>query len=120
MISPTFFRNKLLIGIVFIVGNALSVNAAVIDDITQDFEPISGYVVMSDGGEFIIDLDDTQGIAPGDIFSVISPGKKIVHPVTKKVLGTLEEVKGVLKVTPHKIGIFLRASCRKCHGYQKR
>jgi hypothetical protein len=104
MISPTFFRNKLLIGIVFIVGNALSVNAAVIDDITQDFEPISGYVVMSDGGEFIIDLDDTQGIAPGDIFSVISPGKKIVHPVTKKVLGTLEEVKGVLKVTRTKLG----------------
>jgi len=104
MISPTFFRDKLFIGIVFIIGSALAVNAAVIDDITQDFEPISGYVVMSDGGEFIIDLDDTQGIAPGDIFSVISPGKKIVHPVTKKVLGSLEEVKGVLKVTRTKSG----------------
>jgi hypothetical protein len=104
MISPTFFRNKLFIGIVFIIGNAIAVNAAVIDDITEDFEPISGYVVMLDGGEFIIDLDDTQGISTGDIFSVLKPGKKIVHPVTKKVLGSLEEVKGVLKVTRTKSG----------------
>jgi hypothetical protein len=104
MINPASFRNKLFIGIVFIIGSALSVNAAVIDDITQDFEPISGYVVMPDGGEFIIDLDDTQGISTGDIFSVIEPGKKIVHPVTKKVLGTLEEVKGILKVTRTKSG----------------
>ena len=104
MIIPAFLRNQLVIGIAFIIGNALAVNAAVIDDITRDFEPISGYIVMSDGDEFIIDLDDTQGIASGDIFSVIKPGKKIVHPVTKKVLGTLEEVKGVLKVTRIKSG----------------
>lgn len=104
MISPTSFRYKLVIGIIFIIGNATAVRAAAIDDINQDFEPVSGYVVMSDGGEFIIDLDDTQGIAPGDIFSVISPGKKIVHPITKKVLGSLEEVKGVLKVTRIKSG----------------
>jgi hypothetical protein len=104
MTSPGSFRNTLFIGIVFIIGSALSVNAAVIDDITQDFEPISGYVVMPDGNEFIIDLDDTQGISTGDIFSVIKPGKKIIHPVTKKVLGTLEEVKGVLKVTRTKSG----------------
>jgi hypothetical protein len=104
MTSSTFLRNQLLIGIFFIIGNALAVNAAVIDDITQDFEPISGYVIMSDGGEFVIDLDDTQGISTGDIFSVIKSGKKIVHPVTKKVLGTLEEVMGVLKVTRTKSG----------------
>ena len=104
MISPTFFWNKLVIGIVFIIANALTVNAAVIDDITQDFEPISGYIVMSDGNEFIIDLDDTRGILTGDIFSVIKPGKKIIHPVTKKILGTLEKVKGVLKVTRTKSG----------------
>jgi hypothetical protein len=104
MINSTFLRNQLLMGIFFIIGHVIAANAAVIDEITKDFEPISGYVVMSDGGEFIIDLDDTQGISTGDIFSVIKPGKKIVHPVTKKVLGTLEEVKGLLKVTRTKSG----------------
>jgi hypothetical protein len=63
--------------------------AAIIDEIARDFKSISGYVVMSSEDEYIIDLDDTKGIAMGDIFTVVKPGKKIVHPVTGKVLGTL-------------------------------
>ena len=78
--------------------------AGVVDDIAGDFKPISGYLVMSEGDEYIIDLDHTHGISTGDIFSVLAPGKKIVHPVTQKVLGTLEEVKGILKVTRIKKG----------------
>ena len=104
MISPAFFRNKVVLGIILIFGTVIAANAAVIDDIAQDFQPLAGYVVMSDGGEFIIDLDDSRGISTGDIFSVIRPGKQIIHPVTKKVLGTLEELKGVLKVTRIKSG----------------
>lgn len=73
--------------------------AAVIDKVVLDFTPISGYVIMEAEGEYLIDLDASKGIAAGDLFSVIKPGKKITHPVTGKVLGTLEEVKGILKVT---------------------
>ncbi|MBW2409475.1 MAG: hypothetical protein JRF72_06715, partial [Deltaproteobacteria bacterium] len=69
------------------------------DDIARDFGPIAGYVVMQEGGEFIIDLDASHGIRLGDIFAVVGPGKEIVHPVSQKVLGRLETVKGVLKVT---------------------
>ena len=78
--------------------------AAIIDEIARDFKPISGYVVMSSQDEYIIDLDDTKGIVMGDIFTVVKPGKKIVHPKTGKVLGTLEEIKGVLKVIRIKSG----------------
>jgi hypothetical protein len=60
---------------------------------------------MPEGDEYIIDLDKTHEISTGDIFSVLAPGKKIVHPVTQKVLGTLEEVKGILKVTRIKKGL---------------
>ena len=73
--------------------------AAVIDQVVQDFSPIPGYVIMEAQGEYLIDLDASKGIAAGDLFSVIKPGKKITHPVTGKVLGTLKEVKGILKVT---------------------
>jgi hypothetical protein len=93
-----------ILGFFIIIGGVIAVQAAVVDDIAKDFEPISGYVVMREGDEYIIDLDDTHGIATGDIFSVIAPGKKIVHPVTRKVLGTLEEVKGILKVARIKKG----------------
>jgi hypothetical protein len=67
--------------------------------VVGDFTPISGYVIMEAEGEYLIDLDASKGISAGDLFSVIKPGKKITHPVTGKVLGTLEEVKGILKVT---------------------
>ena len=84
--------------------------AALEDEVAGDFEPLDGYVVMKEGGEFIIDLDASHGLQPGDIFAVAGPGKEIIHPVTKKVLGKLENIKGVLKVTRIKSGYsFARA-----------
>lgn len=76
-----------------------SARAAVIDEVARDFKPISGYVIMEAEGEYLIDLDAGKGVSAGDLFSVIKPGEKITHPVTGKVLGTLEEVKGILKAT---------------------
>jgi hypothetical protein len=73
--------------------------ATVLDDISRDFAPLSGYVVMPADGEFLVDLDATNGIAVGDLFGVVSPGEKIVHPVSGKELGTLERVKGFLQIT---------------------
>ena len=78
---------------------AQTARATVEDEIARDFQPLSGYVVMQEGTEFIIDLDAGHGIGAGDIFAVVGPGKDIVHPVTKKVLGKIETVKGILKVT---------------------
>lgn len=73
--------------------------AAVLDEVARDFKPIPGYVIMATSGEFLIDLDASKGVSTGDLFSVVAPGQKITHPVTGKVLGTLEQVKAILKVT---------------------
>jgi hypothetical protein len=99
-----FFWSKSMAAFILVFGCATALPAAVADDIARDFKSISGYVVMAEGDEYIIDLDETHGISTGDIFSVIAPGKKIIHPVTQKVLGSLEEVKGILKVTRIKQG----------------
>jgi hypothetical protein len=102
----SFFR-KLFLPVFLITANCLiciTADAALIDEIAKDFKPLSGYVVMSNEKEYIIDLDDTNGVVIGDLFSVVTPGEKIVHPVTQKVLGTLEEVKGILKVIRIKSG----------------
>ena len=83
----------------FVALLCVPTQAAVIDEVAKDFKPISGYVIMEAGGEYLIDLDASKGVSAGDLFSVMRPGKKIIHPVTGKVLGTLEEVKTILKVT---------------------
>jgi hypothetical protein len=78
--------------------------ATPIDQLEKDFSPVSGYVVMAAGSEFIIDLDSSQGVTVGDLFSVVEKGGDIVHPVTKKVIGSLDQVSAVLKVTRIKSG----------------
>lgn len=72
--------------------------------IAKDFSLVSGYVVMATGNEYIIDLDSAQGVAAGDLFSVVTKGGNIVHPVTKKIIGSLDTVSAVLKVTRIKSG----------------
>ncbi len=59
---------------------------------------------MAVGNEYLIDLDASKGLAPGDLVSVVEPGEKIIHPVTKEVLGSLDRVKAVLQVTRVKGG----------------
>lgn len=78
--------------------------ASAVEDIAKDLRPVSGYVVMTLQEEFLIDLDASHGLRVGDLFSVVSPGEKIVHPVTKKVIGSLDAVKAILKVTRIKSG----------------
>ena len=69
------------------------------DKISKDFSSISGYLVEQAGEEYIIDLDASSGISPGDVFSISSKDKEIVHPVTGKVIGYLGKVKTFLAVT---------------------
>lgn len=73
-------------------------------EVADDFRPLSGYVVMPLGDEFLIDLDAAKGVHEGDLFAVVVPGEKVVHPVTKEVIGTLDQVKGFLQVTRIKSG----------------
>ena len=68
-------------------------------EVAKDFRPVTGHVIMPIGGQFLIDLDAGTGVNVGDVFSVVKPGREIVDPVSKKVLGSLDEVKGTLEVT---------------------
>src|SRR5512133_3849124 len=83
---------------------ALGTATTTSDALVRDFAPLSGYVVQPAGNEFIIDLDVRQQIAVGDIFSVVTPGEKIVHPLTRELLGSQDTVKGLLQVTRIKAG----------------
>ncbi|UCD88727.1 MAG: hypothetical protein JSW04_09675, partial [Desulfobacterales bacterium] len=99
----TRFYLFLLIVLIFRIP-ASAGEETVIDKIAKDFKPIPGYLVKEIDDEYIIDLDQSHGVTIGDLFSVITVGEKLIHPVTKKVIGTLEQAKGILKVTRIKSG----------------
>jgi hypothetical protein len=92
-----FDRNTMVVVMGFI-GLCCCLASSCYADIANDLKPIDGYVVKAGENEFVIDLDATHGIEAGDIFSVMGPGEELIHPVTQKIIGRLEEVKGVLKV----------------------
>jgi len=79
-------------------GNAQSSGIS-IDKIAKDFSSISGYLVEQAGEEYIIDLDASKGISPGDVFSISSKDKEIIHPVSGKVIGYLGKVTALIAVT---------------------
>ena len=81
------------------VPGSAQTDAINMDKIARDFSSISGYLVEQVGEEYIIDLDTSNGISPGDVFSISSKDKEIIHPVTGKVIGYLWKVKTFLAVT---------------------
>lgn len=67
--------------------------------VTADFRPMSGVIIMPLKDEFLIDLGRHNGVVRGDLFTVVVPGEQVIHPHTKEVLGSLDEVASILKIT---------------------
>lgn len=93
--------------------------AADLNTIAKDFKPLSGIIIMPVQDEYLIDLDAGKGVAVGDLFSVVKPGEKVIHPVTREVLGSLDEVKGLLQVTRVKSGYSYARPIREAKGIER-
>lgn len=99
-----FLKRFTLLAVCALLLTACPALSGTLEDLTTDFRSVSGYVVLPVQDEFLIDLDAGHGIAVGDLFAVIHPGEKIIHPVTGEVLGSLDKAKAVLQVTQVKGG----------------
>lgn len=69
------------------------------DNVASDFAVVEGVVVMPISDEYIIDLDARDGLNVSDVLTLVTPGEKIFHPVSKEVIGTVDNVVGFLQVT---------------------
>jgi len=67
--------------------------------VQSDFAVLEGVVVMPVNDEYIVTLEDRDDLYIGDILTLVNPGKKVLHPVTKEVLGSVDNVVGFLQVT---------------------
>lgn len=79
-------------------------SAGLAETVREELRPISGYVVMQQEGGYLVDLDARHGLRVGDLLSVVTKGKEVIHPLTKEVIGRLDEAKAVLQVTQMKSG----------------
>ncbi len=74
------------------------------EQVHRDMAVESAYLISPVGQLWLVDIDATKGVQVGDLFTVVEKGDPIVHPVTKEVLGTLDVVTGVLRITKVKAG----------------
>ena len=77
----------------------LAAMAELPEQVQSDLAVVAGVVVMPINSEYIVDLDDRDNLHVGDILTLVKPGKKIFHPVSKEVIGTVDEIVGFLQVT---------------------
>ncbi|MBN2645128.1 MAG: VCBS repeat-containing protein [Desulfuromonadaceae bacterium] len=98
------FRSVGLLLVVLILLGVQPVFATVMDGVRHDLKPVTGYVVMAAGQEYILDLDSAQGVVIGDLLTVVEAGEKVIHPVSGKVIGSLDKTVAVLQVTRVKAG----------------
>ncbi|SEA61958.1 Repeat domain-containing protein [Desulfuromusa kysingii] len=92
------------LSLILILCFPLTSLAQIPEQIKNDFAPVSGTIIMPIGEEYLVDLDASSNLQVGDILTLIQSGEKVIHPVTKETLGTLELAKGFLQVTQIKSG----------------
>jgi len=83
---------------------ALPAFAGFKEDVARDLGVKTATLVAPAGSEWLIDLDSSSGVQAGDLFAVITKGSPVVHPVTKKVIGSIDETRALLRVTKVKAG----------------
>jgi len=97
---------KLMTKLTLLLLLALPLNALaeLPEQMKNDFSVINGIIIMPVGDKYLVDLDASSSLQEGDILTLVMPGEKIIHPVSQKVIGTLDIVKGFLQVTQIKSG----------------
>ena len=82
----------------------LTVVAELPPQVVADFNTLGGYIIMPVGDEYLVDLDSSQNLREGDILTIVTPGQKVIHPISKEILGSLDTPIGFLQVTRIKSG----------------
>jgi len=78
--------------------------AETVTDVTSYFSPATGTLLSISGDDYLVSLDARSGVMAGDLLTIVAPGEKLVDPASGTVLGNLDRVKGVLKVTAIRSG----------------
>jgi hypothetical protein len=95
----TFMKFTIKLVVLSLFFSPMVALAELPEQVQADFSVVAGVVVMPINDEYIVDLDARDNLQVGDVLTQVKPGKKIFHPVTKEVIGTVDDVVGFLQVT---------------------
>lgn len=104
MLKRQFPKIKTLLPALVALLIALPAFAGFREDVARDLGAKAATLVAPAGAEWLLDIDAGAGVQVGDLFVVMSKGAPVVHPVTKQVIGSLDEIRAVLSVTRIKSG----------------
>lgn len=77
---------------------AITAHAALPAGIVEAFAPAEGVIIKGVAGEYLLDLGSQNGVRDGDLIAVLSTGDELRHPVSKAVIGRLEQARTFLRV----------------------
>ena len=94
-------KSKTLTALLFILlfSGQLSTHAAIPSQMVNRFATLSGSIIIPIADEYLIDIDASAKLQIGDILTLVTPGEKVLHPITQEVLGTIDTPTGFLQVT---------------------
>ncbi|MGK2945362.1 MAG: hypothetical protein ACSLFC_11550 [Desulfuromonadales bacterium] len=78
--------------------------AGVITDVTNYFKPSNGVLIATQDDDYIVSLDASAGVMVGDLLSIVTSGEELIDPTSGAVVGRLDTVKGLLKITKVRSG----------------
>lgn len=66
-------------------------------ELLRDLAPVDGKIILAVPEQTLIDRDAGADVHEGDLFAVLGPSEKIVHPQSGALLGERQTVKGWLR-----------------------
>jgi hypothetical protein len=91
-------KNLLLIPAVLLLLATMAYKAPA-SSLSDDFSVVEGSIIMPIQGEYMVDLDSSNGLNVGDILTVVKDGTRVVDATSKRVIGTRDIASGFLQVT---------------------
>jgi hypothetical protein len=67
--------------------------------LSNDFSVVEGSIIIPIEGQYMVDLDSSNGLVVGDILTVVKNGERVVDSSSNKIIGTRDIAVGYLQVS---------------------
>jgi hypothetical protein len=99
-----FITNFILVAVLLFCSIPATALAEIPEQVSRDFAPIKGTIIMPVGDEYLVNLDATSGLREGDILALTGGQQGIIDPATGDALDSPDRPSGFLRVSEIRSG----------------